>query len=321
MLRFLATRLAMLVGVLFAVSVLTFLLVSLLPGDPALQVLGTQNATPQAIAQVRHQLGLDHPIAARYLIWLGHSLHGDLGRSVQTHESVAQLIQQRLPVTLELILLSLVIAVVIAIPLGVWTAYRANTWVDRIGSGASLGLLAMPPFVVALVLVYVFAVKLGWLPAIGWQPFLEDPVANLRSALLPAISLAAGNIAVFMRLLRADMRTTLNEDHVLLARAKGMPTWTILFRHALKPSSFSVLTVLGIQIGALIGGAVVVETIFALPGIGSLLVNSILQRDIVVVQGIVLVVAAFYVLANFVVDLAYALLDPRIRHEAARRAH
>lgn len=320
MLRFVATRVAMLAGVLFAVSILTFLLVSLLPGDPALQVLGTKNASSQALADVRHQLGLDRPIAVRYVLWLGHALKGDLGRSIQTHETVGSMIAQRLPVTAELIALSLLVALVCAVPLGVWTAYRAGTWVDKIGSGMSLGLLAAPPFMVGLLVVYVFAVKLGVLPATGWRPFSEDPLENLRRAALPSVSLALGNVAVFMRLLRADMISTLHEDHVLLARAKGMPTRTILFAHALRPSMFSVLTVLGIQVGALVGGAVVVESIFALPGVGTMLVNSILQRDIVVVQGVVLVIAVIYVLANFIVDLAYAVLDPRIRTEVTGRA-
>lgn len=315
MLRYLATRVAMVLGVLLAVSILTFGLVSLLPGDPALQVLGSSNVSAEAVRQVREQMGLDEPIVQRYFHWLGAALHGDLGRSIRTHQPVRDVLLERVPVTAELIVLALLIALVLAIPLGVLTAYRANTWVDRVGSGTSLALLAAPPFMVGLALMYFFAVHLGWLPATGWRPLLEDPVENLRHALLPSAALAAGNVAVFMRLLRADMKATLQEDHVLLARAKGMPTRTILFRHAMRPSLFSVLTVLGIQIGALIGGAVVVEAIFALPGVGSLLVNSILTRDIVVVQGVVLVVAAVYVVANALVDLAYTVLDPRIRSE------
>lgn len=318
MVRFIAVRLARLVGVLAAVSAITFSLVSLLPGDPALQVLGTGNATAATIRQVRHQMGLDQSLPHRYAVWLGHALTGNLGRSIKTHEQVASLIGQRMPVTVELVVLSLVIALVIAIPLGVWTAYRAGTWSDKLASGLGLAFLAMPPFVVGLILVYLLAVKLQWLPATGWVHLSEDPVQNLRSALMPSIALALGNIAVFMRLLRADMRTTLQEDHVLMARAKGMPTPTILFRHALRPSLFSVLTVLGVQVGALIGGAVVVESIFALPGVGSLLVDSILQRDIIVVQGIVLVIATIYVLANFLVDMAYTVLDPRLRSEVRR---
>lgn len=318
MLRFIAVRLAMLVGVLVAVSVVTFSLVSLLPGDPAMQVLGTSNATASSLSQVRHQMGLDQPLVQRYADWLGHALTGNLGRSIQTHEQVSSVIAQRLPVTAELVVLSLVIALLMAIPLGVWSAYRAGSLADKVASGLSLGFLAMPPFVVGLGLIYLLSVRLNWLPATGWIHLSDDPAQNLRSALMPSIALALGNVAVFMRLLRADMRTTLQEDHVLLARAKGMPTGTILFRHALRPSMFSVLTVLGVQIGALVGGAVVVESIFALPGVGSLLVGAILQRDIIVVQGVVLVIAVIYVLSNFLVDMAYTVLDPRLRSEVRR---
>lgn len=318
MLRFIAVRLAMLVGVLFAVSVVTFFLASLLPGDPAMQVLGTGNVTAESLREVRHQMGLDQPLLERYTAWLGHAVTGDLGRSIQTHEQVTSMIAQRLPVTGELIVLSLVIALILAIPLGVWSAYRAGSTADKVASGLSLGFLAMPPFVVGLGLIYLLSVQLNALPATGWIHLSDDPLQNLRSALMPSATLAVGNVAVFMRLLRADMKTTLQEDHVLLARAKGMPTGTILFRHALRPSMFSVLTVLGVQIGTLVGGAVVVESIFALPGVGSLLVGSILQRDIIVVQGIVLVVAVIYVVSNFLVDVAYTVLDPRLRSEVRR---
>lgn len=320
MLRFITLAVARLCGVLLAVSVVTFLLVSLLPGDPALVVLGTTNATPAALRQVRHEMGLDQPLVIRYLTWLDHALHGNLGQSAQNHQPVSDLIHQSLPVTGELILLAIVIALAIAVPLGIWTAYRADTWSDHLGSGASLALLAMPPFILGLLLIYLFAIKLGWLPATGWVPLSQDPIANLRQAFLPALALALGNVAVFMRLLRADMRAVLQEDYILAARAKGLPTRSILLHHALRPSLFSLLTVLGVQIGSLVGGAVVVETIFALPGMGSLLVTSILQRDIIVVQGVVLVIAAVYVVANFLVDVAYTLLDPRVRREVYGRA-
>jgi len=320
-LRFVAMRVAMTSGVLLAVSVLTFLMVSLLPGDPALQVLGSSAASEEAITEVRREMGLDKPLVVRYLDWLGAGLQGDLGRSLQTHQPVLDAILERLPVTIELIVLSLALALLVAVPLGVWAAYRPDSWFDKVASSASFGMLSMPPFLVGIALVYLFALQLGWLPATGWRPFLDDPAENLRRAVLPSCALALANIAVFMRLLRADMKATLQEDHVLLVRAKGMPTSTILFRHALRPSMFSVFTVLGIQIGTLVSGAVVIEMIFALPGVGRLLVTSILERDIIVVQGVVLVVALIYVLANLLVDLAYTVLDPRIRSEVKSRVH
>lgn len=320
MLRVVTHRLLALVPVLLAVSVLTFLMVSLLPGDPALQVLGTGAVSAEAIAAVRADLGLDQPIWARYLEWLGSALQGDLGRSYQSSQPVSAAIIERLPVTLELMAMSLVIALLISIPLAVVSAYKANSRLDKTVSGASFGLLSVPPFMLAILLIYIFSVRFDVLPATGWTPFSVDPIQNLRVAIMPALALAGTEIAVFTRLLRSDMIATLQEDHVLLARAKGLPTWRILLRHALRPSSFSLLTVLGIQVGALIGGSVVVETIFAVPGIGRLLLDSIFQRDIMIVQGLVLLIATAYVLVNFVVDLAYSLLDPRIRKGSNRRA-
>lgn len=320
MLRLIAQKLLALVPVLLAVSCLTFLLVSMLPGDPALQVLGSTSVSAEAIKGVREDLGLNDPIWVRYAEWLGNALQGDLGRSYRTSQTVSSAITERLPVTLELMVLALGIALVVAIPLGVLTAYKAESRFDKTVTGVSFGLLSVPPFMLAIFLIFIFSMWLEVLPATGWTKLTIDPAENLRGAIMPALSLAVANIAVFTRLLRTDMVATLQEDHVLLARAKGLPTWRILFRHALRPSSFSLLTVLGIQIGTLIGGSVVVETIFALPGIGRLLIDSIFQRDILIVQGLVLLIATVYVLVNFVVDVVYAFLDPRIRKGAVRRA-
>jgi len=209
---------------------------------------------------------------------------------------------------------TLAMALMVAIPLGVLVGYKSGTLLDRIVTAVSFGLLSIPNFVIAIGLVIIFAVELGWFPAISMPKFTEDPIDSLRSTVLPAAALAIGNIAVLTRLLRTDMIATLQEDHVVMARAKGIPTRRILFRHALRPSSFSLMTVIGLQIAALISGTLIIETIFALPGLGSFLYRAILDRDFVVVQGVVLFLAVLYVFVNFTIDILYSFLDPRIRH-------
>lgn len=310
-------RLLPLVATLVAVSFLTFLLTSLLPGDPAVQILGPQGATPEAVAKVRHDLRLDDPLPVRYARWVGDVAHGDLGRSYRTGQEVRSAIRERLPVTLEIGGLAIVIALLGAIPLGMLSAYRAGGGVDRVVTGSSFALLAIPSFMMAIILILIFAVQLGLMPATGWVRLSDDVVGNLKGAILPAISISIGELAVYTRLLRSDMIATLQEDYISLARAKGMPTFWILLRHALRPSSFSLLTVVGLQVGAIMSGSVLVETLFALPGVGRLLVDSIFQRDLVMVQGIALVVAVAYVTVNFVVDIVYSYLDPRIRRGRA----
>jgi peptide/nickel transport system permease protein len=310
-------KLVTLVPTVLLVSLLTFLLTSLLPGDPALQVLGGAEPSAEAIAAVRADLGLDKPLPVRYLSYLGDVAKGDFGRSYRTRQPVLEAIGERLPVTLEIGLAALVVSILLAVPLGVYSAYRANGPVDRTITTASFGLLAIPSFMTALLLLYVFAVYLGLFPATGWTRLTEDLGKNLKSVVLPATSLGIGQLAVYTRLLRSDMIATLQEDFVSMARAKGLPTWRILFRHALRPSSFSLLTIVGLQVGNLIGGAVIVEQFFALPGIGRLLFDSITQRDLVMVQGVVLFLALSTVMANFTVDLLYSVLDPRIRRGAS----
>ncbi len=302
-----------LVPTIFLVSLLTFLLTSLLPGDPALQVLGSAEPSAEAIAAVRADLGLDKPLPLRYVAYLGDLAHGDFGRSYRTRQPVLEAIGERLPVTLEIGLVALVMSILLSVPLGVFSAYRANGAVDRTITTASFGLLAIPSFMVALLLLYFFAVYLRLFPATGWTRLTDDFGKNLKSVVLPATALGIGQLAVYTRLLRSDMIATLQEDFVSMARAKGLPTWRILFRHALRPSSFSLLTIVGLQVGGLIGGAVIVEQFFALPGIGRLLYDSITQRDLIMVQGVVLFLALSTVLVNFAVDLLYSVLDPRIR--------
>lgn len=307
-------KLPSLLATLLAVSFLLFLTTSLLPGDPALQILGPENATPEAIAAVRTDLGLDDPLPVRYLEWLGGVVTGDFGRSYRTNEPVSEAIIDRLPVTAEIGVLAVLIALLVAIPVGILAAYRAGSRTDKAITTTSFGLLSVPNFLVAILLIFIFAVWLGVLPATGWVPFTENPGQNLRSALLPALSLAVGEMAVYTRLLRTDMIGTLQQDFVTMARVKGVSNGRILFRHALRPSSFSLLTVVGVQIAAIIGGTVVIETLFALPGVGRLLLEAVSNRDFLLVQGVGLVIAVSFVVINFIVDILYSYLDPRISH-------
>ncbi len=313
---FIGKRLLHLLPVLLAVTMLTFLIASLLPGDLAYIMLGDQ-ATPEKVAGLRHAMGLDLPIWQRYLHWLAGVSQGDFGRSFRTGQAVLSAIAERLPVSLELMVLAQVIGLAVGIPLAIFCAVRAGGAVDRALTAIAFGGLSLPSFMVAIVLIYIFAVDLRWLPSTGYVPLLEDPLGNLRCFVLPAATLALGEWPVLMRVLRSDMIVTLQEDYIAMARAKGLRPARILLVHALKPSSLTLVTVAGINIGRLIGGALIVETIFALPGIGRLLVGAIYARDFIILQGCVLFVAAGFVLVNFVVDLLYAVLDPRIRHGRA----
>jgi peptide/nickel transport system permease protein len=307
-------KLPWLAGTLLAVSFFTFLLVSLLPGDPAVMILGAGGVSPEAVAALRAEMGLDRPLLVRYFDWLGSALSGDLGRSPMTGQSVTDAILSRLPVTIQLGVMAIVIALLLAVPLAMLSAYFAGSRFDRAISGLGFALMSIPSFMMAIFLILIFAVSLNMFPATGWIPFAVSPAGNLRSAVLPALSLAMIELALYMRLLRTDLITTLQQDYITLARAKGLPNWLIMFRHALRPSSFSLMTVVGLQLGGVISGAIIIEEIFALPGVGRLLYQSILQRDLLMVQGIVLFIATAYVLVNFLVDLGYSLLDPRVRH-------
>jgi peptide/nickel transport system permease protein len=313
MFGFVARRLLYLVPVLLAVSLLTFLIASLLPGDLAYVILGDQ-ATPENVAALRHDMGLDQPIWWRYLGWLGHVLEGDLGRSFRTGQTVFQAVAERLPVSFELMLFAELIGLTIGVPLAIVCAARSGGPFDRFMTGSAFGMLSVPTFLSAILLIYLFAVELHWLPATGYVPFTEDPIGNLRFIVLPALTLSLAEWPGIMRVLRSDMIATLQEDYIALARAKGLTPRRILFVHALKPSSLTLVTITGINIGRLIGGTLIVETIFALPGLGRLLVGAIYTRDLIILQGVVLLVASGFVIMNFVVDMLYAVLDPRIRH-------
>jgi peptide/nickel transport system permease protein len=313
MFAFIARRLTYLLPVLLAVSLLTFLIASLLPGDLAYVILGDQ-ATPEKVEALRQDMGLDKPAWWRYFGWLGHVLQGDFGRSFRTGQTVLQAVAERLPVSFELMLLAEIVALAIGIPLAIACAVKSGSAFDRFMTGSAFGMLSVPTFLSAILLIYLFAVQLRWLPATGYVPFSEDPIGNLRCFVLPALTLALAEWPVLMRVLRSDLIATLQEDFIAMARAKGLKPSRILLVHALKPSSLTLVTVTGINIGRLIGGTVIVEQIFALPGIGRLLVGAITTRDLIILQGVVLAVAFGYVLMNFIVDMLYAVLDPRIRH-------
>jgi peptide/nickel transport system permease protein len=309
-------RLLYLVPVVLAVTALTFLIASLLPGDLAVAMLGDQ-ATQANVAALHKKLGLDLPLWQQYLHWLGGIVTGDLGISHRTGETVMHAIAARLPVTIELIVIAELGGLMIGLPLGILCAVRAGSTLDKGVSGMAFGILSVPPFLLAIVLIFIFALRLGLLPATAYVPLSQDILGNLRSMALPGATLALLEWPALMRVLRSDMVTTLQEDYIVMARAKGLGTRRILLVHALKPSSLTLVTVIGLNIGRLIGGAVVIETIFALPGIGRLIVEAIYTRDFIVLQGTVLFVAVAFVLVNFIVDLLYVTLDPRIRHGRA----
>jgi len=310
-----AKRLVRLAATLLAVTFLTFLMVSLLPGDPVDAILGTEVRDPEIEAQLREDLRLDDPFIVRYFSWLGDAVQGDLGESyINRGQSVADTIKDRLPVTAELAFLAILMAVVAAVPIGILGAYRQGKWQDKASSAGVQVALSVPNFITGIFLIWLFAVQLGWLPASNWNRISDKGlVENLKTAIMPATALALTQMAIFSRLVRSDMISTLQENYILAARAKGLSNRFILFRHALRPSSLSLMTIVGINFGALLGGTVIIETLFGIPGLGFRLINAINQRDILMIQGITVFVAAAYVVINTVVDLLYAVLDPRIR--------
>jgi peptide/nickel transport system permease protein len=306
-------RLRQLVVVLFAVSLLTFLSLNLL-GDPLKSILGPLYVDPEVRAQARADLRLDEPVPTRYVRWLGDALQGDFGRSYNSRESVSAILGKRIPVSLTLMMYAQVLALVIAVPVAIWSAYRSDGLFDRSSTTASFALISVPNFALGVLLLYFFAVRSQVFPARYLDENLGD---RLYSLFLPAVTLALPIAATYMRLLRTDLIKTLQEDFITTARAKGMPTWHILLRHALRPSSFSLITVVGLTFGALLGGTLVVENIFSIPGVGKAVVDSIFRKDYLVVQAVVLLTAIAYVMVNFTVDALYSFLDPRVRSASA----
>ncbi len=310
--RFVARKCARLAAVVAAVSALTFFMLALLPGDVAYMLAGAE-ATPDQIEAIRDELGLNRNVVVRYADWVAGVVQGDFGASLRTSEPVLEAILGRLPVTVELLVLAQIMALALAIPAGIFAAYKAGSAADRVLTLVGFGMYSIPAFALAILMIFVFALRLRWLPATGYEPLSAGLWANLRTMLLPALSIALIEWVGLMRVLRTDMIATLKEDFISLARAKGLSTRRILLRHALRPSSFTLITVLGLQVGSLIGGAIILESIFALPGVGRLLIEAIYARDYTVVQGCILFIAVAYVAINFTVDMLYAVLDPRIR--------
>jgi len=313
-------RLVKLLVVVLIVSFLTFLLTKLLPGSPINTILGPQASNPTARAALESQLGLDKPFFEQYFSYIhGVVVEQDLGKSYSQDIPTTSSLAARLPASLQLMVMAQVISLLISVPLTLFSAYRSNSRADKAITAGAFGLISLPGFALAVFLVYFFAIQLGWFPALGYDRITgpKGLGANLKSVALPVAVLCAGLTAVYTRILRSDLIATLQEDFVLMARSKGLPTWHILLRHALRPSSFSLLTVFGINFGTLIGGSVIVETFFVIPGIGELAVRSILQREYLVVQGVVLVIATAFVLINFLTDLLYSVLDPRVRRAGA----
>lgn len=312
MFAFLIRRLLATIPTIILVTLTVFVVLRLTPGGPAVAMLG-QQASPEAVAQLNHQLGLDQPLYLQYVTWLGNALHGDLGRSAFGNQPVSMLIVQRLTPTLELTVLAFIVALVIGISAGMLAAIRYNSRIDALSSLLAILGVSTPSFWLAILAVLVFSINLKWLPALGYVDPTTDLGANLKDMLLPSLTLGVILAAVITRMTRASMLDTLFQDYIRTARAKGLGQSIVLLRHALKNALIPIVTLLGLQLGGLLSGAVIIESIFSLPGNGQLLVTSIFNRDFPVVQGVVVVIAIVFIAVNLVVDVIYASLDPRIR--------
>lgn len=316
MLRTFTLKFLRLVLVVVVVTFITFLLTKLQPGDPVSKIIPF--GTAEQKAQLRTDLGLDKPMLEQYGIWLKNFATGNFGKYYDSQQSVNTVLKQSLPVSLELMIYAQMLALAVAIPLGVTTAYRAGSRYDRSANATMFALLALPNFVLALLLAIYVGAKWQLLPTqSNVIPFPLNPLDNWRYMLMPVVALTVGQIAVYMRLLRSDMIATLQEDFITTAKAKGIPTRRILWRHALRPSSLTLLTVAGLNVGALIGGALVVENVFGVPGLGKRITEAILAKQYPALQSYVAIVAILYVVINFIIDILYSVLDPRIRNARA----
>jgi peptide/nickel transport system permease protein len=315
MATYILQRVLQMIPVLALATIISFSIIFLLPGDPALLILGDQLASDPTIYQAkRAELGLDRPLTVQYLDWLGKTMRGDLGLSTRDRQPVIDGIKDRLPVTLQLAGLGLLLALVISIPAGVISALRPNSKWDIMASLFAFGGIALPNFWFGILLIYLFAVYLHWLPPSGYVPFSEDPAQNLTRMLMPAITLGLGLSAVLMRQTRSSLLEVLHQDYMTTARSKGLGQRVVVLRHALKNALIPVVTVLGLQMGLLFGGSIITESIFSIPGIGRWAVDSITTRDFPVVQAVSLVLALGVLLANLLADIAYAYIDPRIHY-------
>jgi peptide/nickel transport system permease protein len=301
------------IPVMGVVALIVFLLLHLAPGGPAALIAG-DFATAEDIARIGRQLGLDRPLHVQFVGWVGQVLRGDLGTSIFSQLPVSRLIRQRLEPTLVLSVTTLVIAVVLAVPIGVLAAWRARTWVDRLVMGLSVCGLSIPSFVLGYLLIYLFAIHFGWLPVQGYVSFTEGLWPCVRSILLPSFALGSIYMALIARITRASLLEVLEEDYVRTAKAKGLSTLTVLVAHALRNASVPIVTIIGVGLTLLIGGVVITESVFAIPGIGRLTVDAILRRDYPIIQAVILLSSGVYVMVNLVIDLVYTVLDPRIRY-------
>lgn len=315
MATYILQRVIQMIPVMLLASIISFSIIFLLPGDPALLILGDQLASDRTVYEAkRAELGLDRPLPIQYLDWLGKTVRGDLGISNRDRQPVVQGMRERLPITLQLAVMSMALAIVIAIPAGIISALRPNSKWDIASSLVAFGGIAIPNFWFGILLIYLFAVILRWLPPSGYVPFTQDPVQNLTRMLMPALTLGLGLSAVLMRQTRSSLLEVLHQDYMTTARAKGLAQKVIVLRHALKNGLIPVVTVLGLQLGLVFGGSVITESIFSIPGIGRWAVDSITTRDFPVVQAVSLVMAIGVLLANLLADIAYAYIDPRIHY-------
>jgi peptide/nickel transport system permease protein len=310
--RYLARKLAQMLPVALIVTIIVFALTNLLPGDPTVTILGEQ-ATAEQRAAVRVEYGLDRPAPLRYVEWLGRAAQGDFGRSLRTREHVSEMLAARVPVTLQLTFVAILIAVAIGVPAGILAARFRGSTIDVVVSFVAMSSVAIPYFWMGVMLILLFSLRLGWLPPSGYVPFFEDPVQNLRLMVLPAVTIGTAFAALVMRQTRASMLQVLTQDYIRTARAKGMSEPRVVLKHALRNALIPVSTVVGLQIGALLGGAVVTETVFAMPGLGRMLVDGIFQRDFPVIQGAILFIVVAVFAVNVLTDLLYRLFDPRVK--------
>jgi ABC-type dipeptide/oligopeptide/nickel transport system permease component len=325
--RYILKRFLLVIPTLLGVSILIFALVRLMPGDPATMYLGIENATAEQVALVRRSMGLDQSMPIQYFRYVEHALKGDLGISYGSRQPVAKLISERMPATTELGIAALLLALAVAIPVGVISAVRPYSWLDTSAMSAALVGISMPTFWVGLLFIYLFALHLGLTPASGrgapitqavFTLFSGDPAVLKKSFLhlvLPAMTLSTALLGLVTRLVRSSMLEVLHSDFVRTARAKGLPERLVIFRHALRNALIPVVTVVGLQVGGLLSGSVITETVFAWPGVGRLVINAVLQRDYPVVQGVALVFAVIFIIINLVVDIGYGFVDPRIRYD------
>jgi len=310
---YLVRRILATIPVMGVVAVVVFLLLHLAPGGPAALIAG-DFATAEDIARIGKQLGLDEPLHVQFVAWVGRLFRGDLGTSIFSHLPVSRLIRQRLEPTLVLSVTTLVIAVVLAVPIGVLAAWRARSWVDRLVMALAVGGLSIPVFVLGYLLIYVFAIRFGWLPVQGYVSLTQGLWPCLRSILLPSFALGSIYMALIARITRASLLEVLEEDYVRTAHAKGLSTLTVLVGHALRNAAIPIVTIIGVGLTLLIGGVVITESVFAIPGIGRLTVDAILRRDYPIIQAVILISSGVYVIVNLAIDLVYTVLDPRIRY-------